>query len=121
MPGLLAVPAHRLSAIRDLLAVLTAGRRVVLSTHINADGDGCGSEAGLARILAGAGIESRIVNPTPWPGLFDFLLGAGVDDQTARGADALADANVMVVLDIGDVRRSAPWPMRFARWRSPNW
>ncbi|MFI5249462.1 MAG: bifunctional oligoribonuclease/PAP phosphatase NrnA [Gemmatimonadales bacterium] len=105
MPGLLAVPAQRLSAIRDLLAVLTAGRRVVLSTHINADGDGCGSEAGFARILAGAGIESRIVNPTPWPGLFDFLLGPGVDDQTARGADALAGADVMVVLDIGDVRR----------------
>ena len=105
LPGLLAVPAHRLAAIRDLLAVLTAGRRVVLSTHINADGDGCGSEAGFARILAGAGIESRIVNPTPWPALFDFLLGPDVDDQTARGVDALAGADVMVVLDIGDVRR----------------
>ncbi len=104
-PDLLAVPARRLSAIRGLLAVLTPGRRVVLSTHINADGDGCGSEAGLARILAGAGIESRIVNPTAWPGLFDFLLGPDVDDQTARGADALAGADVMVVLDIGDVRR----------------
>ena len=104
-PDLLAVPAHRLSAIRGLLAVLTPGRRVALSTHINADGDGCGSEAGLARILAAAGIESRIVNPTAWPGLFDFLLGPDVDDQTARGADALAGADVMVVLDIGDVRR----------------
>jgi bifunctional oligoribonuclease and PAP phosphatase NrnA len=105
MPGLLAVPAHRLAAIRDLLVVLTAGKRVVLSTHINADGDGCGSEAGFARILAAAGIESHIVNPTPWPGLFDFLLGPDVDDQTVRGADALVGADVMVVLDIGDVRR----------------
>jgi bifunctional oligoribonuclease and PAP phosphatase NrnA len=102
---LLAVPGHRLGAINQLLAVLTPGRQVVLSTHINSDGDGCGSEAGFARILAGAGIRSRIVNPTPWPALFDFLLGSDVDDQTARGADALADADVMVVLDIGDVRR----------------
>jgi bifunctional oligoribonuclease and PAP phosphatase NrnA len=105
MPGLLAVPAHRVAPIRELLTVLTPGKRVVLSTHINADGDGCGSEAGFARILAVAGIESRIVNPTAWPGLFDFLLGPDVDDQTARGPDALAGANVMVVLDIGDVRR----------------
>ena len=43
------------AAIRDLLAVLAAEQRVVLSTHINADGDGCGSEAGFARILAACG------------------------------------------------------------------
>jgi phosphoesterase RecJ-like protein len=104
-PDLLAVPAHRLSAIRHLLAVLTPGRRVVLSTHMNSDGDGCGSEVGLARVLVGAGLEARIVNPTAWPGVFDFLLGAGVTDQTARGAAALTDLDVLVVLDISDVRR----------------
>lgn len=94
-----------MSAIRALLPVLTAARRVALSTHINADGDGCGSEAGLARILAGVGIEARIVNPTPWPGVFDFLLGPDLRDETARGASALADIDVLAVLDIGDVRR----------------
>ena len=86
-PDLLAVPAHRLSAIRRLLAVLTPGRRVALSTHINADGDGCGSEAGFARILAPAGIDAASSIRRPWPGLFDFLLGRDVDDQSARGAE----------------------------------
>jgi bifunctional oligoribonuclease and PAP phosphatase NrnA len=104
-PDLLAVPAHRLSAIRQLLAVLTPGRRVVLSTHMNSDGDGCGSEAGLARLLAGAGLEARVVNPTPWPGVFDFLLEGGVTDETTRGVAALTDLDVLVVLDISDVRR----------------
>jgi bifunctional oligoribonuclease and PAP phosphatase NrnA len=102
---LLAVPPHRLPAIRGLLPALTAGRRVALSTHINADGDGCGSEAGLARILAAVGVDARIVNPTPWPGVFDFLLGPGLADETTRGAAALAGIDVLVVLDIGDVRR----------------
>jgi phosphoesterase RecJ-like protein len=104
-PDLLAVPAHRMPAIRALLPVLAPGCRVALSTHINADGDGCGSEAGLARILAAVGVDARIVNPTPWPGIFDFLAGPALIDQTARGAAALAEADVLVVLDIGDVRR----------------
>jgi phosphoesterase RecJ-like protein len=94
-----------MAAIQGLLPVLRAGRRVALSTHINADGDGCGSEAGLARILAAVGIDARIVNPTPWPGVFDFLLGSGLADETTRGAAALSDIDVLVVLDIGDVRR----------------
>ena len=102
---LLAVPPHRMAAIRGLLPALTAGHRVALSTHINADGDGCGSEAGLARILAAVGVDARIVNPTPWPGVFDFLLGSDLADETTRGAAALAGIDVLVVLDIGDVRR----------------
>jgi phosphoesterase RecJ-like protein len=94
-----------MAAIRGLLPALTAGHRVALSTHINADGDGCGSEAGLARILAAVGVDARIVNPTPWPGVFDFLLGSDLADETTRGAAALAGIDVLVVLDIGDVRR----------------
>ena len=76
----------------------------MLSTHINADGDGCGSEAALARLLSGAGLSPRIVNPTPWPGAFAFLRGH-LDDQTARGAGALTGADVLIVVDISDVRR----------------
>lgn len=104
---LLAVPAHRVAPIRSLLAALGGGQgqRVALSTHINADGDGCGSEAALARLLAGASFLPRIVNPTPWPGSFDFLLDAGVEDATARGPAGLADVDVLMVVDIGDVRR----------------
>jgi bifunctional oligoribonuclease and PAP phosphatase NrnA len=102
---LLAVPAHRVRAIPALLDVLRAGRAVALSTHINADGDGCGSEAALARLLTGAGLRVRIVNPTPWPAAFEFLLDAGVEDATRQGAAALSDVDVVGVVDIGDVRR----------------
>ncbi len=102
---LLAVPSRRLGPICSLLEVLTSGRSVALSTHINADGDGCGSEAALARLLAQAGLRPRIVNPTPWPTSFDFLLDKDIDDATARGPGALADLDVLTVVDIGDVRR----------------
>jgi bifunctional oligoribonuclease and PAP phosphatase NrnA len=78
---------------------------VALSTHINADGDGCGSETALARLLAQRGMAVHIVNPTPWPELFDFLLADDVEERSADGAAALKDIDVLLVLDISDVKR----------------
>ena len=106
MPSdLVSVPPSRRAAIERLAPELLAGRRVAISTHLNADGDGCGSESGLARVLAAQGLVPRIVNPTPWPDMFDFLLGGDVDDQTSRGSKALRDVDLLIVLDISDVKR----------------
>src|SRR2546423_6874467 len=99
------ISAARRDGIQRIARELTPGRRVALSTHMNADGDGCGSESGLARLLAQRGLTSRIVNPTPWPGLFDFLLGSDVVDDTPRGAAALGGIDLLIVLDISDVKR----------------
>jgi phosphoesterase RecJ-like protein len=102
---LLAIPPHRSAAINRLAAHLVAGRRVALSTHINADGDGCGAEAALARLLAQRSMSVKIVNPTPWPALFDFLLGDDVVEASAKGSKALAGIDLLVVLDISDLKR----------------
>ncbi|HEX3866231.1 MAG TPA: bifunctional oligoribonuclease/PAP phosphatase NrnA [Gemmatimonadaceae bacterium] len=101
----LAVPAERDAAIHALVKEIVPGRRVALSTHINADADGCGSETALARMLAQRGMDVRIVNPTPWPDLLRFLLGDDVRDETERGAAALKDIDLLIVLDISDVTR----------------
>jgi phosphoesterase RecJ-like protein len=105
LPDLLAIPPEREAAIRALVAELRPGARVVLSTHINADGDGCGSQVALARLLGQMGVQATIVNPTPWPEMFRFLLGDDVREASARGAAALREADVLVVLDISDVKR----------------
>ena len=76
-----------------------------MSTHINADGDGCGSETALSRLLGQMGIRSKIVNPTPWPEMYKFLLGVDVRDASDQGAKGLKEADVLVVLDISDVKR----------------
>lgn len=102
---LLDVPAARTSAIDRIGAELREGQTVAITTHINADGDGCGSEVALAHLLAQRGIRSRIVNPTPWPALYDFLLGAGIENRSSEGAAALAGVDLVFVLDIGDVTR----------------
>ena len=102
---LLAVPEARVAAIHDFAELLQPGMTVALSTHINADGDGCGSETALVRLLAQLGIKARIINPTPWPTMFEFLLGDDVENATSQGADALDGIDMLLVLDINDVRR----------------
>lgn len=102
---LVAVSAPRRAAIERLAQEFVPGRRVALSTHVNSDGDGCGSEAALARILIARGLHVRIVNPTPWPEMFRFLLGDGIEERSAEGARALKDIDLLVVLDISDVKR----------------
>jgi phosphoesterase RecJ-like protein len=102
---LLSVPQQRRESIERLAQELRAGRSVAISTHINADGDGCGSETALSRLLAQMGIRSRIVNPTPWPEMYKFLLGNDVKDASELGSRALKESDVLVVLDISDVKR----------------
>jgi len=102
---LLSVPQQRRESIERLAQELRAGRSVAISTHINADGDGCGSETALSRLLGQMGIRSKIVNPTPWPDMYKFLLGDDVRDASDTGAKGLKDADVLVVLDISDVKR----------------
>src|ERR1019366_6054928 len=101
----LTVPAQRRGAIERLASELVRGQAGALSTHINADGDGCGSEAALARLLGQMGIAAHIVNPTPWPSMYSFLLGDDVRDRSADGVSALAGIDRLIVLDISDVKR----------------
>jgi phosphoesterase RecJ-like protein len=73
---------------------------------VNPDGDGLGSEAGLAHLLRDRGIETVITNPTPTPPRFEFLFEdlPGVD-CTREAIRELRRADTIVVLDISDLGR----------------
>jgi bifunctional oligoribonuclease and PAP phosphatase NrnA len=105
LTDLAAIPQQRVESLRNIIGELRPGRTVALSTHMNADGDGCGSEAALAGILMAQGMKVRIVNPTPWPAMFEFLLEGGIEDRTADGPAALKGIDLLIVLDISDVSR----------------
>jgi bifunctional oligoribonuclease and PAP phosphatase NrnA len=99
-----AIPPERARAAQEVAAVFTPGRRVALTTHVNADGDGVGSEVALWHLLTGRGIAAAIANPTPIPDRFDFLLPPGADHSERAGRE-LESADVVVVLDISDLSR----------------
>ena len=63
---------HRATISRILEAIRTK-RRFVLTTHVNPDGDGIGSQLALYHHLKGLGKEAHILNPSPLPDHYRFL------------------------------------------------
>ena len=100
----LEIPRARSDAIHRIAAALKGVASVAVTTHINADGDAAGSVAAMARLLPQLGLKAVIVNPTPWPPLFEFLK-SDMDDRTSGGPEALRSAGALVSLDVSDVRR----------------
>ncbi|MDT8436484.1 MAG: bifunctional oligoribonuclease/PAP phosphatase NrnA [Gemmatimonadota bacterium] len=103
----LEVPASRRDGLARIAARLTPGLRVVLATHVNADGDGAGSETALAGWLRRCGLQPTIVNPTPFPAVFDFLRdGVGAwTPSDEEGRRALVEADFFLVLDTAEPGR----------------
>jgi bifunctional oligoribonuclease and PAP phosphatase NrnA len=96
----------KLSAAHAFAAAFRPGMRVCLTTHVNPDGDGLGSEVGLIRLLKARGIDAIITNPSATPPRYKFLFTdiPGID----RSDDAVKEirrADFIVVLDIGDLGR----------------
>jgi phosphoesterase RecJ-like protein len=79
----------------------------VLTTHINADGDGAGSEVALALHLERQGVKAAIVNPTPFPETFKFLLNhlTPWSCKAEEGRRALEKADLFIVLDTSEPSR----------------
>jgi len=96
----------KLTAAHGFAAALKPGIRVCLTTHVNPDGDGLGSEAGLSHLLRARGVDVVITNPTPTPPRYDFLFQQlpGVDRST-EAVKELRRADLIVVLDIADLGR----------------
>jgi phosphoesterase RecJ-like protein len=101
-------PAHRAAAVKQARSALLAARRAVLTTHLNADGDGAGSEAALASWLRANGAEAWIINPTGFPAPLRFLIE---DDDwvlsagSKRAREMCETADLAVVVDTGEVSR----------------
>src|SRR3972149_7008596 len=102
------VPEHRQGRLLDIVAAPRAAERIVLTTHVNADGDGAGSQAAVAAWLQVLGKTVHIVNPTPFPVLYQHLLeGRDVvrDPAHADVAAVLRDAHTLFVLDTAEPKR----------------
>jgi phosphoesterase RecJ-like protein len=104
MPG--ALSASQLSAARAFAEGIRPGQRICITTHVNPDGDGLGSEAGLVHLLKGQGIDAIVTNPSPTPERYHFLFRdlPGID-RSHEAVRELRRADMVLVLDISDVGR----------------
>lgn len=104
----LETPARRMGPIARILDTLEQAQHIVLTTHINADGDGAGSQVALAAWLRAQGRSVHITNPTPYPDAFRYLLDDDelvIDLNDARAPDVLAACDTLCVLDTGEWSR----------------
>ena len=98
----------RLRSIDEVLAVLNGKETAILTTHVNADGDGCGSEVALCSWLRARGTEAYIVNPTPIPQSLRFLVTNDswvVDARSPEAREVCDGGDIAIVLDTGEVSR----------------
>jgi len=94
--------------VKAVLEALEGATSVVLTTHLNADGDGTGCQAALLSYLSEAGKEAWIVNPTPFPDQYRFLIHDPSRILSAGSEAALRRcqaADLCVVVDTGEVTR----------------
>jgi phosphoesterase RecJ-like protein len=101
-----ALSLEKIARAQEFAAALKPGQRVCITTHVNPDGDGLGSEVGLVHLLRAQGIDAVITNPSPTPPRFSFLFddlpGA---DRSPEAVKELRRADLIIVLDISDLTR----------------
>ena len=108
MKDLLAVPPHRVTQLESIRDALLAHERIILTTHVNADGDGAGSEAAVLAWLKTRGKTVHIANPTAFPDSYKFLIEDTrviLDPGDPRTFEELQRADAVLVLDTGEPKR----------------
>ena len=87
-----AIPEQLLQRIHD-------GRRFVLSSHVNPDGDAIGSQLGLARILRQMGKEVTVWDRDAMPGIYRPLPGSAevhVGEEPPAGFPESFDVGIIL-------------------------
>ena len=102
------IPASRLESVRDALRLLKGADRVILTTHVQADGDGVGCQVALLSFLEALGARAWIVNPTIFPRTLEFLvsdLAVVLDPAGEEARSRCGSADLCVVVDTGERSR----------------
>ena len=95
------------AALRQIQEVLDHGKKFVLTTHVNPDGDGLGSEIAFAEYLQQSGKQVHIFNHSATPENYAFLDPQGEIElfTTEKHAGLVRACDAVFILDISDWKR----------------
>lgn len=90
-----------------ILQIIEKGKRFILTTHINPDGDALGSEIALSQFLLNKHKQVWIINNTPTSANYRFLDPENkiIIFNPRSHAKLIASADVYLILDISDWER----------------
>jgi len=95
------------SAIAAIARLITQHKTFVLTTHVNPDGDGLGSEVALAEWLSSRGKHVSVLNHSTTPANYLFLDPNNhiATFDAPRDSAKLASADVILILDMNQPDR----------------
>ncbi len=95
------IAAAEVEQIRNIIQTY---HQFIITTHVNPDGDGLGSEVALAEYLHQLGKNVWILNSSPVPDNYRFLDPGGKIEVYSqdRHIECLTSADVLFILDISD-------------------
>lgn len=90
----------------EVVKIIRRYSKFLITTHVNSDGDGIGSEAALSSMLRALGKEVVIINPTPVPENYRFLDREGsIKLFSKEHIRLLNETEAAFVLDISNWER----------------
>ena len=86
---------------------ITSSKRIVLSTHMNPDGDGLGSASAMHHYISSLGIDCKIIQISKFPDQYDFLNLNNIIETYDKPAHDLwlESADLAIIFDIGAYNR----------------
>src|SRR5436190_24047546 len=98
-----------ISEVQKVKALLTPGKKIVITTHANPDGDAMGSSLAMWHYLKQKGCKPVVIVPTAYP---DFLAWMPGDNEvmnfqwkTEHGARLIGEAELIFCLDYNGLGR----------------
>ncbi|MAP67293.1 MAG: hypothetical protein CMF80_06305 [Candidatus Marinimicrobia bacterium] len=86
--------------------IINSKKRIILSTHVNPDGDGLGSEIAFYNHLTSLGIDCKIINLSPTPPKLEFIDTDKVVNVYNENLDKwILKSDLIIAFDIGDYSR----------------
>lgn len=96
--------------IEKVKPLFAAGRKVVITTHSNPDGDAMGSSLAMFHYLKKKGCLPVVIVPTDYPQFLAWMPGDSeviiYPKKTAQAAQLIAEADVIICLDFNALPRT---------------
>ena len=101
--------AYTMEKLEELKGLLSAAKRIFITTHQKPDGDALGSSLGLYHILKRTGHDVKVIAPTDYPDFLSWLPGNDeviiFEEKQSQALEFLDQSDIIFCLDFNDLKR----------------
>jgi phosphoesterase RecJ-like protein len=98
--------------IAQCQSLIARSNHIIITNHVNPDGDAMGSAVGLQLILQSAGKASTIVVPNPYPDFLKWMEAGNApvvyEEDISEASSLVKKADLIIHLDYNALKRSGP-------------